>query len=225
MVFLLLLFLEVIANKFIEGFANFLNHHCVAHLHLSFGIKFSLCLNTYQGIMCFINLFLIFVYFWLHWVFMVLHRLFSSCRERGLLCSCSAGFSLQRLPPWSAGCRRTDFSSCSAWASLPQGTCYPARPGIEPLSLVLAGRFLTTGPPEKTSLLLESLWIINIPLTTSLFHSGFILKSLPEHGISIWQLCSLSTFSLLSCGVLRQVHGQFNCYNFISTVYLFFQML
>ena len=55
--FLLLLFLEVIANKFIEGFTNFLNHHCVANLHFSFGIKFSLCLSMYQGIICYLFIF------------------------------------------------------------------------------------------------------------------------------------------------------------------------
>ena len=162
--FLLLLFLEVIANKFIERFTNFLNPHCVAHLHFSFGIKFSLCLNTYQGIIC---LFLI-------GVFIVLHRLSSSCREWGYSVVAGHRLLIAAASLLSTGSGCTGFSSWGTWAQLPQGMYYLARPGVEPSPLVLAGRFLTTGSPEKTSLLLESLWIINIPLTISLFHSGFI---------------------------------------------------
>ena len=33
----------------------------------------------------FFNLFYLFIYFWLPWVFVAMHGLFSSCGERGLL--------------------------------------------------------------------------------------------------------------------------------------------
>ena len=40
------------------------------------------------------------------------------------------------------------FSTCSTWA--PGGMWNPPRPGIEPMSPALAGRFLTTAPLEKS---------------------------------------------------------------------------
>ena len=46
---------------------------------------------------------------------------------------------------WHSG-----FSSCAAWAELLQSTWDLPRPGIKPVSPALAGRFLTTGPPEKS---------------------------------------------------------------------------
>ena len=41
------------------------------------------------------------------------------------------------------------LSSCGAWAQLLRGMRDPPRPGLEPVSLALAGRFLTTVPPGK----------------------------------------------------------------------------
>ena len=40
-------------------------------------------------------------------------------------------------------------SSCGVWAELPHGMWNPPRPGVEPMSPALAGRFLTTGSPGK----------------------------------------------------------------------------
>ena len=34
---------------------------------------------------CFFNLFYLFIYFWLHWVFVAACGIFSGCSERGLL--------------------------------------------------------------------------------------------------------------------------------------------
>ena len=42
------------------------------------------------------------------------------------------------------------LGSCGAWAELPHGTWHLPRPGIEPVSLALAGRFSATGPPGKS---------------------------------------------------------------------------
>jgi len=66
---------------------------------------------------------------------------------------------------WALGC--VGFSTCSTWAQYlwhsgsraraqklwltglvaPQGMCNLPRPGMEPVSPALPGRFLTTGPP------------------------------------------------------------------------------
>ena len=43
------------------------------------------------------------------------------------------------------------LSSCGTSALLPRGTWTLPRPGIEPMTLALAGGFLTTGPPWKSS--------------------------------------------------------------------------
>ena len=41
------------------------------------------------------------------------------------------------------------LSTCSSRAQLLRGTWDPPRPGLEPMSPTLAGRFLTTAPPGK----------------------------------------------------------------------------
>ena len=50
----------------------------------------------------------------------LLHRLFCSCRELGLLFSrgslCSTGFPLRWFLLWNTGSRHMGFSSCSSWA-------------------------------------------------------------------------------------------------------------
>ena len=92
-------------------------------------------------------------------------RAFSSCGEPGLLfiavhgllnvvSSLVAEHGLQRVrASVDAACV---LSSCSTWlsscgtqAQLLHGMWYLPRPGLEPASPVLAGRFLTTTPPGK----------------------------------------------------------------------------
>ena len=75
---------------------------------------------------------------------------FSNCRKRGLLSNCGA------LASHSCG-----FSCCRAqalghaglvigkWAQSPHDMWDLPGPGIKPMSLALAGGFLTTGPPGK----------------------------------------------------------------------------
>ena len=41
------------------------------------------------------------------------------------------------------------LSSCGSWAQLFRGMWDPPRPGLEPASPALAGRFSTTAPPGK----------------------------------------------------------------------------
>ena len=93
---------------------------------------------------------------------LLLYQLFSGCSEPGLFFSCSAlashcdSSSVQALG-------HTGFSCCYVWA---QQLWFPSsraqaqqlwyrstwnlpRPGIEPMSPALAGRFFTTEPPGK----------------------------------------------------------------------------
>ena len=87
------------------------------------------------------------IFYVLYWVFIAVLRVYSS--------SWCAGFSLQwLLLLLSMGCRCSGFSSCSLQGlELLLSSCgmwdLPG-PGIEPASLALAGRFLTTGPPGKS---------------------------------------------------------------------------
>ena len=41
------------------------------------------------------------------------------------------------------------LSNCGSWAQLLSGMWDPPRPGLEPVSPALAGRFSTTAPPGK----------------------------------------------------------------------------
>ena len=81
-------------------------------------------------------------------------RAFSSCSEWGLLSSCEAS----QRGSWAL--RHVGFSSCGTQASLllcgRRRSCIWDLPGAgtEPMSSALAGRFSTTGPPEKPSYLL-----------------------------------------------------------------------
>ena len=85
--------------------------------------------------------------------------LFIGCLGSSLQCS---GLLLwQLLLLWSTGSRCTGFSNCGtralerrlssygAWAQLLHGMWDLPGPGLKPLSPALAGRFLTTAPPEK----------------------------------------------------------------------------
>ena len=95
-------------------------------------------------------------FFWLHWVFVVVHGLccsreaFPHCRKRGLLslrCSLQWILLLQLV-----GSRARASIVVAHRFSCPVscGILVP-NPGIEPMSPALAGGFLTTEPPGKFS--------------------------------------------------------------------------
>ena len=102
-----------------------------------------------------------FVLFWLRWVFVAAHGLSLVAASGGYSSLRCAGLSLRwPLPLQSMGSRHAGFSSCgsrapelrlncSAWAQLLCSTWDLPRPGLEPVSSVLAGRLLTTAPPGK----------------------------------------------------------------------------
>ena len=59
----------------------------------------------------------IFIYFWLHWVFIAVHGLSLVVASGGYSWLRCAGFSLQwLLLLWSIGSRHAGFSSCGMWA-------------------------------------------------------------------------------------------------------------
>ena len=104
-------------------------------------------------------------------------RAFFSCGKRGLLfvavhvlliavaCLC---YGARALGMWasvvvahglsSCGSQALEcrLSSCGAWASLLRGMWDLPGPGLEPVSPALAGGFLTTAPPGKSSQSLQS---------------------------------------------------------------------
>ena len=65
----------------------------------------------------FINLFILFIYFWLCWVFVAVCGLSLVAASRGYSSLWCAGFSLRwLLLLWSTGSRHMGFSSCGTWA-------------------------------------------------------------------------------------------------------------
>ena len=67
----------------------------------------------------FINLFHLFIYFWLCWVFIAARRLSLVVENGGYSSLRCAGFSLRwLLLLWSTGSRCAGFSSCGTWASV-----------------------------------------------------------------------------------------------------------
>ena len=64
-----------------------------------------------------INSFILFIYFWRHWVLVAGHRLSLVVASGGYSSSWCTGFSLRWLLLWrSTGSRRTGFSSCGTRA-------------------------------------------------------------------------------------------------------------
>ena len=65
-----------------------------------------------------INLFILFIYFWLCWVFVAAHGLSLIALSEGYSLLWCVGFSWWLLVLWSMGSRRVGFSSCSTRALL-----------------------------------------------------------------------------------------------------------
>ena len=101
----------------------------------------------------------LFIYLWLCWVFCFCARAFSNCGKRGPL------FIAVRGPPTVAASLVAEhrlqtrrLSNCGSWAQLPCGMWDLPRPGLEPVSPALAGRFSTTAPPGKPRISVLFIW-------------------------------------------------------------------
>ena len=77
-------------------------------------------------------------------------RTFSSCGERGPLFIMVRGpLSIVASLVAEHRLQMRRLSSCGSRAQLLRGMWNPPRPGLEPMSPALAGRFSTTAPPGK----------------------------------------------------------------------------
>ena len=77
----------------------------------------------------------------------------SSCSEQGLFFLPSAGFSdggAWALWAWASGVAASRLSICGARAQLLYSMGNLPRLEVEPVSLVLTGELLTTGPPKES---------------------------------------------------------------------------
>ena len=78
-------------------------------------------------------------------------RTFSSCGERGPLFIAVRGpLTVVASPVAEHRLQSRRLSSCGSRAQLLRGMWDLPRPGLEPVSPALAGRFSTTAPPGKT---------------------------------------------------------------------------
>ena len=92
----------------------------------------------------------LFIYFGPCWVFVSVRGLSLVAASGGHSSSRCAGLSLSRpLLLRSTGSRRAGSVNCGSRAQLLRGMWDPPRPGLEPVSPALAGRFSTTAPPGK----------------------------------------------------------------------------
>ena len=99
--------------------------------------------------------FYLFICVWLCWVFIAVEGLFPVVMSRGhslvaVLGLLTAGASCVAEHRLSA----RGFYTCGTQAYLPWGTWNLPRQGTEPVSPVLSGKFLTTGPPKGSPYLL-----------------------------------------------------------------------
>ena len=95
-------------------------------------------------------------------------RASSSCGKRGPLFIAVRGpLTIAASPVEGHRLQTRRLSSCGSRAQLLRGTWDLPRPGLEPVSLALAGRFSTTEPPGKP-------W-------ESYFNQKYAIKTLPSH--------------------------------------------
>ena len=81
-------------------------------------------------------------------------RAFSSCGKRGPLFIAVRGpFTIAAPPVAGHRLQMRRLSSCGSRAQLLHGMWDLPRPGLEPVSPALAGRFSTTAPPGKPTIL------------------------------------------------------------------------
>ena len=78
-------------------------------------------------------------------------RAFSSCGKRGpLLTVVHGSLTIAASPAAEHRLQTRRLSNCGPRAQSLRGMWDPPRPGLEPVSPALAGRFSTTAPPGKS---------------------------------------------------------------------------
>ena len=102
-----------------------------------------------------INLFILLICFWVHWVFAATRGLSpvvpsgGPLWRRGARASHCGGLSCCGARALGTRAPERRLSSCGARAQLLRSMWDPPGPGLEPVSPPLAGGFLTTVPPGK----------------------------------------------------------------------------
>ena len=91
----------------------------------------------------------LFIYFWLCWVFVSVRGLSPAAASGGHSSSRCAGLSLSQPLVAEHRLQTRRLSNCGSRAQLLRGMWDLPRPGLEPVSPALAGRFSTTAPPGK----------------------------------------------------------------------------
>ena len=77
-------------------------------------------------------------------------RAFSSCGERGpLFIAVRGSLSIMASLVAEHRLQMRRLSNCGSWAQLLRSMWDLPRPGLEPMTPALAGRFSTTAPPGK----------------------------------------------------------------------------
>ena len=154
-------------------------------------------------------------------------RAFSSCGERGPLFIAVRGplpIAASLVAEHRLQTRR--LSSCGSQAQLLQGMWDLPRPGLEPVSPALAGRFSTTAPPGKPPLffnvyLLKYIWasfldavkllgnnLILLGLTLSLANRE---QSNVQIRVKISPLLRQTLFSILPVPILMRIFHSRSC--------------
>ena len=103
----------------------------------------------------------LFFYFWLCWVFVSVQGLSLVAVSGGHSSSRCTGLSVSRPLVAEHKLQTRRLSSCGSWAQLLRGMWDPPRPGLEPVSPALAGRFSTTAPPGKPDHMIFILHVVN----------------------------------------------------------------
>ena len=133
-----------------------------------------------------INLCLSFFFKFIYLIYLFLTELglhcctwaFSSCGERASHCGGFSCCGARALGMRASVVVARGLGSCGSRAQLLRGTWDLPGPGLEPVSPSLAGGFLTTAPPGKSSLsLFLTLYILErltLYMTTNIFPQFFI---------------------------------------------------
>ena len=117
-------------------------------------------------------------------------RAFSSCGERGpLFIAVHGPLTIAASPVVEHRLQTRRLSNCGSWAQLLRGMWDPPRPGLEPVSPALAGRFSTTVPPGKPPRFLLTLLIVQV-CWWLIFSTFVCLKK------SLFQPCFWKVYSL-----------------------------
>ena len=129
-------------------------------------------------------------------------RAFSSCGKWGPLFIAVRGtLTIAASLVAEHGLQTRRLSSCGSWAQLLRGTWDLPRPGLEPVSPALAGRFSTTAPPGKPIPNIFDQWLVESWMRTQqIWREGWL--HLPDCVDAY-----LTSGALLSDNANRRHHG------------------